>query len=293
MNKGMWTALGAYVVWGLFPAYWKLLQHVPTLQLTCHRIVWSCLMLAGVILYLCRFRDFRLTALTPAVIRICMAASFLIGINWLLYVWAVNSGFIVEASLGYFINPLLSILLGVIFLRERLRLLQWVPIGLSAIGVLYLTFAFGRLPWIAMTLAISFSLYGLVKKKALLGAFYGLFLETGFLFLPAVIFLFYTNMIGQGAFLNTGKVSDLLMIGAGLITTVPLLLFASAVRHIPLFMVGILQYITPTLQFLLGVLVYGEPFTQAQLIGFGFVWVALIIFGVEGAFAHRRQVRQG
>jgi chloramphenicol-sensitive protein RarD len=278
------------VIWGLFPLYWKWLQHVPALQLICHRIVWSCLILAGVILCMRRSREFRTAALTPSVVRIYTAAALLVGINWLVYVWAVNAGFIVEASLGYFINPLLSIFLGVIVLRERLRVWQWLPIGLTALGVLYLTFTYGRLPWIALTLAFTFGLYGLVKKTAPLGSLYGLALETGLLLLPALLYLVYADGIDQGAFLHTGTVSDLLMMGAGLITTAPLLLFASAVQRIPLFLVGILQFITPTLQFLIGVLIYQEPFTYDKLIGFGMVWIALIIFGVEGYFARRGQI---
>jgi chloramphenicol-sensitive protein RarD len=278
------------VIWGLFPLYWKWLQHVPALQLICHRIVWSCLILAGVILCMRRSREFRTAALTPSVVRIYTAAALLVGINWLVYVWAVNAGFIVEASLGYFINPLLSIFLGVIFLRERLRVWQWLPIGLTALGVLYLTFTYGRLPWIALTLAFTFGLYGLVKKTAPLGSLYGLALETGLLLLPALLYLVYADGIDLGAFLHTGTVSDLLMMGAGLITTAPLLLFASAVQRIPLFLVGILQFITPTLQFLIGVLIYQEPFTYDKLIGFGMVWIALIIFGVEGYFARRGQI---
>ncbi len=250
------------MIWGLFPLYWKWLQHVPALQLICHRILWSCLILAGVILCMRQTRAFREAALTPSVVGIYTAAALLVGINWLVYVWAVNNGFIVESSLGYFINPLLSILLGVIFLRERLRSWQWLPIGLTALGVLYLTFSYGRLPWIALTLAFTFGLYGLVKKTAPLGSLYGLALETGLLFLPALLYLVYADSIGQGAFLHTGARSDLLMMGAGLITTVPLLMFASAVQRIPLFLVGILQFITPTLQFLIGVLIYQEPFTH-------------------------------
>jgi chloramphenicol-sensitive protein RarD len=290
LNKGIWRAAGAYVIWGLFPLYWKWLQHVPALQLICHRILWSCLILAGVILCMRRTREFRAAALTPSVIRIYTTAALLVGINWLVYVWAVNAGFIVEASLGYFINPLLSIFLGVIFLRERLRSWQWLPIGLTALGVLYLTFSYGRLPWIALTLALTFGLYGLVKKTAPLDSLFGLSLETGILFVPALLYLVFADSTGQGAFLHTGTGSDLLMMGAGLITTVPLLMFASAVQRIPLFLVGILQFITPTLQFLIGVLIYQEPFTRDKLIGFGMVWVALMIFGVEGYLANRRQV---
>jgi chloramphenicol-sensitive protein RarD len=289
MNKGIWYGIGAYVTWGLFPIYWKWLHNVPALQLIGHRILWSFLLLFIVILVSRQWSVFRAAALKPHVLRVYFVAAVLIGINWLVYVWAVNAGFIVEVSLGYYINPLLNVLVGVLFLRERLRPLQWIPLGLAAAGVLYLTWAYGSLPWISLTLAFSFGIYGLVKKTAPLGSLYGLTLETGLLFLPALLYLLCADAIGQGAFLHTGAISDVLMMGAGLMTTIPLLMFASAARRIPLSLVGILQYIAPTLQFLLGVLVYGEPFTHTQLIGFGIVWVALILFAVEGYLASRAQ----
>ena len=289
MNKGIWYGIGAYITWGLFPIYWKWLHNVPALQLIGHRILWSFLLLFIVILVSRQWSVFRAAALKPHVLRIYFVAAVLIGINWLVYVWAVNAGFIVQVSLGYYINPLLNVLMGVLFLRERLRPLQWIPLGLAAAGVLYLTWAYGSLPWISLTLAFSFGIYGLVKKIAPLGSLYGLSLETGLLFLPALLYLLCADAIGQGAFLHTGAISDVLMMGAGLMTTIPLLMFASAARRIPLSLVGILQYIAPTLQFLLGVLVYGEPFTHPQLIGFGIVWVALILFAVEGYLASRAQ----
>jgi chloramphenicol-sensitive protein RarD len=226
---------------------------------------------------------------SPRILGIYAMAAILLSVNWLVYVWAVNAGYIVETSLGYFINPLLSVLMGVVFLRERLRPWQWVPIGLATAGVVYLTFGYGSPPWIALTLAFSFGTYGLVKKTAPLNSLYGLTLETSLLFIPALLFLLYSEMIGQGAFLHAGTVPDLLMIGAGVVTTIPLILFASATRRIPLSLVGILQYIAPTLQFLLGVLVYREPFTLTQFIGFGIVWAALLIFGVESYANHRIQ----
>ncbi|NMC12261.1 MAG: EamA family transporter RarD [Chloroflexi bacterium] len=289
MNKGIWYGISAYVMWGLFPVYWKWLHKVPALQLICHRILWSCLILIGFIVLTRQIKAFRENALQSSILPIYIIAALLIGVNWTIYIWGVNSGYIIETSLGYFINPLISILLGVIFLRERLRLWQWIPIGLAALGVLYLAFAYGRLPWIALTLASTFSLYGLVKKTAPLNALYGLTLETGLLSLPALLYLLYVENIDQGAFLHLGTIPDILMIGAGLMTTVPLLCFSSAVQLTPLTLMGILQYISPTLQFLLGVLVYRESFTGAQLIGFCIVWAALIILGVEGMFAHRRQ----
>jgi chloramphenicol-sensitive protein RarD len=287
MNKGIVYALGAYIFWGLFPIYWKLLAGIPALQLLGHRIFWSFLLLLGIVLVARQGRILQ-AALNRRVLVIYSVAAVLIAINWLTYVWAVGAGFIVETSLGYFINPLLSVLLGVVFMRERLRPLQWVPISLAAVGVLYLTFAYGSLPWVALTLAISFSFYGLVKKTAPLGALHGLTLETGILFLPALGFLIYSEFVGTGAFLHSVNLIELMLIGAGLVTVFPLLLFASAAQRIPLTMIGVLQYVNPTMQFLLGVVIFKEPFDHHRLIGFGVVWVALILFGVEGFLAQRR-----
>lgn len=287
MNRGILYGIGAYVAWGFFPIYWKFLHHVPAIQLIGHRIIWSCLLLLVVIAISKQWDEFRRT-ITVKVLRIYTIAALLIGVNWFLYVWAVNANFIVETSLGYFINPLLSVLMGVIFLKERLRLAQWIPVILAAIGVTYLTFIYGRLPYIALSLAFSFGLYGLVKKISPLGSLYGLTIETAILFIPALIYLIVVQVNGTAAFLHTGTASDLLMVGAGLVTTVPLLMFASAARSIPLWVVGLLQYIAPTLQFMIGVFIYKEPFSHNQLIGFGIVWAALIIFLAENYFASRQ-----
>jgi chloramphenicol-sensitive protein RarD len=287
MKKGIWYALGAYIAWGLFPIYWKLLAGVPALQLLGHRIVWSFLLLIGIILVARQWKMLR-ASLTPRVLGIYTLAAVLIGINWLTYVWAVGAGFIIETSLGYYINPLLTVLLGVVILRERLRPLQWVPIALAAAGVVYLTITYGQLPWIALTLAFSFASYGLVKKLAPLGALQGLTLEAGILFLPALVFLLYSEFVGTGAFLHSATLTDLMLAGAGLITVFPLLLFSSAAPRIPLTMIGVLQYINPTMQFLLGVVIFKEPFTHERLIGFGFVWVALILYWLEGLLARRK-----
>ncbi len=288
MNQGILYALGAYGTWGLFPVYWKLLKHVPALQLLSHRIVWSFLFLLAFLLATKQWKPFRAAIASRKVLLIYFAAALLIGVNWLTYVWAVNAGYIVETSLGYFINPLLNVLLGVVFLRERLRAFQWVPVVMAALGVIYLTVAYGQLPWIALTLAFSFGIYGLVKKMAPLGSVFGLALETGILFLPALGWLVFSEVSGRGAFLHAGAGSDLLLVGAGVVTTIPLLMFASAAQRIPLSLLGIIQYIAPTLQFLLGVLVFKEPFTPTQLIGFSIVWTALILFWGEGFWARRR-----
>jgi chloramphenicol-sensitive protein RarD len=291
MNKGIWNGLAAYALWGFFPIYWKLLHEVSALQVIGHRIAWSFLLLIAVILITRQWNDFRASALTPKVIGIYAVAGVLLSINWLIYVWGVNSGFIVETSLGYFINPLISVLLGVFFLRERLRASQWIAVGLAAAGVAYLTLTYGRLPGIALSLAVSFGIYGLVKKLAPLGSLYGLTLETALVFPMALVYLAFVQTAGTGAFLHQGALTDILLIGTGAVTSIPLLMFASAARQIPLSMIGVLQYIAPTLQFLIGVFLYHEPFDQSRLIGFGLVWMALIIFWVENYLSSRVPVQ--
>lgn len=288
MRRGIWYAVGAYTIWGLLPLYWKALHVVPALQLISHRIVWSCLLLAGVILLTRQVGTFRAAVRRPRVVPVYAVAAVLLTVNWTVYVWAVNAGFIVETSLGYFINPLISVLLGVAFLNERLRPGQWLAIGVAASGVAFLTWAYGSLPWIALALAGTFATYGLVKKLAPLGSVHGLALETGLVFVPAAVYLLVAGVReGGGPLLIGGAHTALLLVGTGVATSVPLLLFASAARSIPLLWVGVLQYIAPTLQFLLGVLVYHEPMTAERLVGFAIVWIALAIFGVEGALAHR------
>jgi len=286
-NKGFLYALGAYFTWGLFPIYWKWLHQVDAVQLIGHRIAWSFVMLMIFIFATRQFGSLRAAARKPRILGIYFIAAILIGVNWLVYVWAVNHEFIVETSLGYFINPLISVLLGVIILRERLRAIQWLPIGLAACGVIFLTWHYGRLPWIALSLAFSFGIYGLVKKLAPLGSLFGLTFETGILFIPALLYLIFADVSGSGFFLHSSVSTSLLLVGAGAVTTIPLLMFASAAQSIPLSMVGIMQYIAPTLQFLLGVLVYKEPFDSAQLIGFGVVWIALILFIFENLWQRR------
>lgn len=290
MNKGILSGIAAYAMWGFFPIYWKLLHDVPALQLLGHRIGWSFLLLMAFIFVTRQWQDFRASAFNPKVLGIYTVAGVLLSLNWLIYVWGVNAGFIVETSLGYFINPLLSVLFGVFFLREKLRPMQWVPVVVAAIGVIYLTVTYGRLPWIALSLAVTFGLYGLVKKLSPLGSVYGLTLETGIVFPIALIYLAIVQLNGTGEFLHDGLTVDLLLIGAGVVTTIPLLMFASAAKQIPLNMIGVLQYFAPTIQFLIGVFIYKEPFDTTRFIGFGIVWIALIIFWAENLFAHRNPV---
>ncbi len=286
-NKGILYAICAYVIWGLFPIYWKQLETINALQIIGHRIGWSFILLILFVLITSQWKSFRSVAFNAKTIRIYLIAAILISLNWFTYVWAVTHDYVVESSLGYFINPLFSVLLGVIFFHERLRPVQWVPIVLAALGVIYLTAVYGSLPWIALILAFSFGLYGLVKKTAPLNSLYGLTLETGILFLPALGYLVFCETTGQGAFLHSGALRDWMMVGAGLVTTVPLLLFSAAAPRVPLTTIGILQYVNPTMQFLIGVLVYREPFTRENLIGFSIVWAGLILFWAEGLYARR------
>lgn len=285
--SGLWSGVAAYGIWGLFPLYWKLVEHVPAVQIISHRIVWSFVTLALIGALRLRRRSVE-TGLQTRRVAIYTAAAILISINWFLYVYAVNTGFILETSLGYFITPLVNVLLGVIVLRERLRPLQWCAVALAAAGVLHLTFGYGSLPWIAMGLALSFGSYGLVKKKAPLDSLAGLTLETGIVVVPAASYLFAINANGHGAFLHSGVGTDLLLVGGGPVTVVPLVLFASAVRRVTLTTVGLLQYIAPTIQFFLGVFLYGEPFAGTRLIGFVIVWTACVLFSVDGLRARSR-----
>ena len=286
MNRGIWYGAAAYTIWGTFPIYWRLFRHVPAMEVLAHRIVWSFIALA-VIVAAARRRSGALLPVTQRIAGLYALAAVLIGVNWFLYVWAVNAGFIVETSLGYFITPLVNVLLGVVVFRERLRPLQWAAVALAAAGVLHLTRVYGALPWIAIGLATSFGAYGLVKKKAPLGSLQGLTLETAILFLPALVYLLARQRGGDAAFLHTGTVTDILLMGGGIITIIPLLLFASAVQRVPLSVIGILQYISPTIQFLLGVYVFREPFSAAQLIGFALVWAAVAMFAADGIRTHR------
>ena len=245
MSTGIWYAVLAYFLWGLVPIYWRSLQGVPGLQLICHRIVWSSAMLMVPVAISGNWSVFRRAAASRRILAIYSAASVTLALNWLVYVWAVNAGFIVQAALGYFINPLVSVLLGVVVLRERLRPGQWAAIALATGGVVYLTVYYGNLPWIALWLALSFGVYGLLKKTAPLGAVDGLTLETSILAVPALTYLLFADAAGFGAFGHAGSLRTALMIAAGPVTTIPLLFFAASVVRIPLSIAGMLQYPEP------------------------------------------------
>lgn len=291
-RNGLLTAAVAYILWGLFPIYWKLLQDVPPLEILGHRVVWS---LAVVIILLAVRQNWawmgRMLS-RPAILRAAALTALLLIANWFMYIWANNNGHIVEASLGYFITPLVSVLLGLVVLRERLRPGQWLAIGIAAAGVGYLLLNAGGLLWISFGLALTFGFYGLLRKTAHLGSLEGLTVEMGILFLPALAWLVYLQFTGVASFGRSDALTTMLLVGCGLVTAVPLLFFARGAKQVPLSALGVLQYVAPTLQFLLGVLVYGEAFTTARLIGFSIIWTALILYTGEGIWQGRRRQPQ-
>lgn len=289
MNKGILYTVVAYIIWGLIPIYFKWLHTVDALQIVSHRMLWSFVFLWVLLALRREVRTF-FSSLDRRFLLIYLVAGILLALNWLVYVWAVNAGFVVEGSLGYFINPLISVLLGVIFLKEKLRPLQWLPVGLAAAGVLYLTISLRTAPWISLALALTFGLYGLLKKIAPLNALNGLTLETTLVLLPAVGYLLFVEFSGSGAFIHAGFSTSLLLVFCGVVTATPLLLFAAAAQQVPLSTLGLLQYISPTLQFLVGVFLYHESFTQERAIGFSIIWLALILFSMEGFFQRRKEL---
>ena len=285
--RAAWYVGLSYALWGFFPIYWKALSGISSLQLICHRIVWSFALLAVLVARSQELQVLWQSILSPRVVGIYTIAAVAIATNWLIFVWAVGASQIVQISLGYFINPLLSVVLGMIVFHERLRRLQWVSVALAALGVAYLTLALGAVPWIALSLAATFGTYSLMKKVAPLSPVHGLAFETGILFVPAAAYLIVEAVAGRGAFMHAGTLRNLLMLGSGPVTTVPLLMFAAGVRHIPLSLVGMLQYINPTMQITIGVMLYREPFTRVQFIGFALVWGALALFAIEGYVTRR------
>lgn len=288
MQIGILYALLAYLLWGLLPLYIKTLQGIAPLEILLHRMVWSLVFLA---LVLCWRRNWAWLGAAlgrPRVLAVFATSALLLCGNWFTYIWSVGAGRVVDASLGYFINPLVSVLLGVLFLHERLRPGQWASIALAAAGVGWLTISAGQLPWIALVLAGTFGGYGLLRKMAPLGALEGLSLETLLLFPLAGLALWYLFQHGQAGFAGAGTGMQALLVLAGPITAVPLLLFAAGARRIPLSLLGLLQYTGPTLQLLLGVWLWHEPFPPAKQVGFGMIWLSLALYAAEGFWMARR-----
>ncbi len=290
-RRGLLFGIGAYGLWGLFPLYWPLLEPASAPEIMGHRIVWSLVFVGLLVWVRRRYATVRAALLDRRTRLALLVASLVIGLNWLLFIWAVNNGHVVETSLGYFINPLVSVALGVAVFGERLRRLQWVGIGIAAGGVLWLTVEYGRPPWISIVLALSFATYGLAKKKANVGAVQGLAVETMILAPLALGYLLTLHASGGAEFGHNGAGHTALLVGSGVATALPLLCFGAAATRIPLSMIGMLQYLTPTLQFLIGVFLYHEPMTSARWVGFALVWLALAVFTFETLRGRRRQLR--
>jgi chloramphenicol-sensitive protein RarD len=290
MHTGILSAALAFFLWGLFPLYFHALQAVPPLQILAHRMLWSLLFLL-IVLAIRRQWAWLAIVRQPRVLASFIASAFLLSANWLVYIWSVNNGHVIEASLGYFITPLVNIMFGFVLLKERLRPGQWGAVGIATLGVAWLTWQTGTVPWIALALAASFGAYGLMRKTAALGALEGLTLETMVLFPLAAAYVAWLSWHGQNAFITTPSDSTrLLLIAAGPLTAIPLLLFAAGARKIPLSVLGLLQYLAPTLQFLLGVWVFHEAFSRERLVGFAVIWAALVLYAAEGLIhAKRRQ----
>src|SRR6516164_9759573 len=286
-RRGLAAAAAAFTIWGLFPVYLHPLSGVPALQVIAHRVTWSCLFLLGWLLIRGQLGCLSLTFSRPALLARLALTAFLISGNWLVYVWSVTHSHIVDTSLGYYINPLVNVVLGVIVLRERLNRAQWTAIGLAALGVLYLALLAGRPPWIAGTLAVSFSLYGFVRKIISVDALPGLTTETLLLLPLAIGYLGWCEWTGCGALTAVGPAIAALLIGSGLITAIPLFLFAYGARALPYSTVGVLQYITPSLQLLCGVVLFHESFGPARAAGFALIWVALLIYAADGLWRAR------
>lgn len=282
-RRGLLLGTAAYVMWGLFPLYWPLIESAGPVEILAHRIIWSLGLL--VLILAARSRLAVVARLPRRSLRYLAVAAVLIAVNWGTYIYGVTSGQVVETSLGYFIGPLVTVAVAVVVLGERLRPAQWASLALAGVAVVVLTADYGRLPWIALTLAFSFATYGLLKKQANVGAAEGLTVETLLLVLPAAGYVWALGGGGLGSSLG----QTLLLVGAGIVTVVPLLAFSAAATRIPLSTLGLLQYIGPTLQFLIGVGLYGEPMPLSRLVGFVLVWVSLGLFTAEG-LRHRRLV---
>ena len=279
----------AFLIWGLSPAYWKALGAVSALEIIMHRIVWSFIFLVGLIVLQRRWDEFLGVLRNRRMLLTLFATAIFVSVNWLLYIWAVNHNYLLQASLGYYINPLVNVVLGMVFLRERLRKPQILAVLMAATGVLYLTIYFGEFPWIALTLALTFGFYGLIRKVAPVGSLVGLAVETMLLSIPAVIYLAYLDSQGVGAIFRVSFKLDLLLIGCAPLTAVPFLFFTLGAKRLYLSTVGLMQYIGPSGMFFLAVFFYGEPFLKAQVWTFIMIWSALVIYSIDSVIYYRQE----
>ncbi|MBU0462118.1 MAG: EamA family transporter RarD [Proteobacteria bacterium] len=284
---GVLFAVAAFTAWGFLPAYWKQMQEVIPLEILCHRIVWSCIFLTIIISFQKRWGEVGDIVKTPAKLKGLILSGFLIGFNWFVYIWAVNSGRVVETSLGYYINPMFNVLIGYFLLGETFGRLQRIAVLFAMTGVIYSLIAYGALPLFALALAISFALYGYARKKIQAAPIPGLLVETMVLFVPALGYILY-RIIWVGSYFINDLILTLWMIGAGVVTSLPLLWFAATAKKLKLSTIGILQYLAPSIAFILGVFIYKEDFTRHNLITFGFIWMGVVLYTWGSLMQNRR-----
>ncbi len=281
-GRGLPYGVAAYALWGTFPLYWPLLEPAGAIEILTQRMLWSLLVVAALLGVTHGWTGVRDILAVPAQRWRLAAAAVFVSVNWGVYIWGVNAGHVVETSLGYFINPLFTILLGVVLLGERLRRMQWVAVGLAAVAIIVLAVDYGRPPWIALILAFTFGVYGYLKKRVSVGPVESLAIETGFMAVPAVMTVVALAALGDTTFASHGAGHASLLAATGLVTAVPLLLFGAAARRLPLTTLGLIQYLAPVLQFAVGVGIRHEPLPPARFAGFALVWLALVILAVEG-----------
>lgn len=287
-NIGLLYALLAYFLWGLAPIFWRFLEHVDSVEIVAHRMVWSCVAAVILVAAIGQWQQFKQLLRRKRVVARLFVGSVLISVNWGIFIWAVNSGNIVEASMGYFINPLINVLFGVLFFQETLRRNQSLAIALAMVGVAYLILMHGEVPYIALSLALTFSCYGAVKKSISIPATHGMAVETMLLILPALVYLVYLELNGGGAFANNLRTDTLLMM-AGVVTLAPLVLFAMAAQRISMTALGMTQYLGPTLQLIIGIWLYNEPFGSERQIAFGLIWAGLCVYTVDQLHNRRKR----
>jgi chloramphenicol-sensitive protein RarD len=290
-RRGFLLGVTAYGLWGAFPLYFPLLEPAGADEILAHRILWSALTMGVLVVVLSRTGQFRTIAATPRTRRILLVGAVVITINWVTYIWGVNHGHVVETSLGYFINPLVTVLMGVFVLGETLRRLQWAALGLAAVAVVVLTLDYGRPPWVALILACSFGTYGLAKKQADAGAIESLAFETAVLAPFAAAYVGWLLVSGQSSFATEGAGHAALLASTGVVTAAPLICFGAAATRLSMVTLGLLQYLAPVLQFLVGVVILGEDMPVGRWVGFGLVWVALVVFTAESVNHRRRQLQ--
>ncbi len=286
--RGVLFALAAFAAWGFLPAYWKQMQAVSAFEILCHRIVWCCIFLAVIISLQKRWREVCGIVKTPAKLRGLILSGFLIGLNWFVFIWAVNSGRVVETSLGYYINPMINVLIGYLLLGEKLSRFQCLAVFFAMAGVIYSLVAYGALPMFALTLATTFAFYGYSRKKIQAAPIPGLLIETMVLFVPALAYIIFRMIFAGSCFLENLELT-LWMIGAGVVTSLPLLWFAIAAKTLNLSTIGILQYLSPSISFILGVFIYKEAFSYHHLITFGCIWIGVFLYVWESLMKNQRQ----